>query len=105
MPYTHGDLLDRGQEVYLATGSLYEVEIDAPQLDVLEIEESVFAKFKIGNFKQLREVKLQSGFYEAKRQLGELGELLVLLREIFSTINTASISTSCLVVGDGAFKV
>lgn len=91
--------------MYLAAGNLYEVEIDALQLDVLDIEELVFAKFKIGNFKHLREIRLQSGFYEVKRQLGEVGELLVLLREVFSTINKASISTSCLVVGDGAFGV
>ncbi|KAH0991441.1 hypothetical protein GBA52_002924 [Prunus armeniaca] len=95
--------LNRGQRVYLSAGNLYEVEIEAPQLEVLDIDESIFAKFKIGNFKYLQEVKLQSGFYEAKRQLGEVGELLVLSRGVFDTINKASLSTSCLVVVDGAF--
>ncbi|CAL8994548.1 unnamed protein product [Prunus brigantina] len=103
--HLHKLQLDRGQKVYLAIGNLYEVEIDAPQLDVLDIEELVFVKFKIGNFKHLREIRLQSGFYEANRQLGEVGELLVFLREVFSTINKESISTSCLVVRDGAFRV
>ncbi|XP_020409555.1 putative F-box protein At3g58860 isoform X2 [Prunus persica] len=101
--HLHKLQLDRGQKVYLSAGNLYEVDIDAPQLEVLDIDESIFAKFKIGNFKHLREVKLQSGFYEAKRQLGEVGELLVLSRGVFYTINQASLSTSCLVVGDGAF--
>ncbi|PQQ19566.1 putative F-box protein [Prunus yedoensis var. nudiflora] len=101
--HLHRLQLDRGKKVYLAAGNLYEVEIDAPQLEVLDIDESVFAKLKIGNFKCLREARLQSGFYEAKRQLGEVGQLLVLSREVLDMINKASISTSCLVVGDGAF--
>ncbi|CAL8094601.1 unnamed protein product [Prunus armeniaca] len=101
--HLHKIQLNRGQRVYLSAGNLYEVEIEAPQLEVLDIDESIFAKFKIGNFKYLQEVKLQSGFYEAKRQLGEVGELLVLSRGVFDTINKASLSTSCLVVGDGAF--
>lgn len=94
----------RGHEVHLLARNLYEVEIDAQQLKV-HIDKLLFVKFNIGNFNSLQEVWLQSSFYEAKRQLGEVGELLDFPREVFSTINKATLYASSLVVGDSAFGV